>query len=446
MPQVDLFLIGASGTRAYQAAMGAIADNIANTNTPGYSRRTLEVRESTASASSSIFEKGGAAFAGVDIGNVSRANDPYLDAATRRTANTLGSADQRANWMTEIQTALNDGTLGIGQRLGNMFSSIEKLAANPTDTTSRTNVLFSMEQVNTAFKSSFTDLTSVQQGIASTANNEVSALNDAIKSLASANEGLRRAVAGSPAQIQLFDQRDQALLEISKRVDATVSIDGKGIANVDFQGAPVVDNITPYQFGVSANTDGTLAFTLDGNAINAPAGGTLAGLAQSANVAKSRIDDLNALATKYVTDVNNWHTAGFTPAGTAGQPILSMGADASTLSVLISDPTQIAEVDASGTINGNLVAAAAIRGPGSVEDKWTQIVSNQGNVANAATAEQTAASNRDTLAQQARGDVSGVNLDREAADLLRLQQAYQGCARVIQVAKEITDTIMGIFG
>ncbi len=123
-----------------------------------------------------------------------------------------------------------------------------------------------------------------------------------------------------------------------------------------------------------------------------------------------------------------------------------MGSDASSLSVLISDPTQIAEASADGTQNGNLVAAASIRGPGSMEDQWTQMISDQGNISQAAVAENTAASNRDSQAQQARGDVSGVNLDREAADLLRLQQAYQASARVIQVARELNDTIMGIFG
>jgi flagellar hook-associated protein 1 FlgK len=446
MPQVDLFQIGSSGTRAYQAAMGAVADNIANTNTAGYSRRNLEIKESSASASSSIFEKGGASFAGVDIGRVFRASDPYLDAATRRTANTLGSADQRARWMTDIQTALDDGPLGVGQRLGSMFSSLERLAANPTDGTLRTDVLFSMEQVNTAFRLAHGDMKDLQDGISTTATNEVAALNDAIKQLATANEGLRRALDGSPAQVQLFDSRDQALLEISKRINVTSTFDGKGIANVDFNGSPVVSNIDPHLFAVSANADGTLAFTLDGTAVTTPTSGALAGLSQSADVAKTRVDELNTLAQKYVTDVNTWHTAGFTPAGTAGQPMLSIGADASTLQVLITDPKEIASVDAGGVINGNLVAASAIRGPGSMEDNWTQMISAQGNIANATTAEQKAASNRDTLAQQARGDVSGVNLDREAADLLRLQQAYQGCARIIQVAREITQSIFDVFG
>ncbi len=259
MPSVDLFQVGASGTRAYQAAMGAIADNIANANVDGYSRRNLEIRESPASTSSSIFDKGGVAFAGVEIGRVFRANDAYLDAAVRRTAMTLGSADQRARWMTDIQTALDDGPLGVGQRMGGMFSAIERLAANPTDRTLRTDVLFAMEQVNTAFQLAHGDLTTLQEGLATTATNEVAALNDAIRQLASANEGLRRSVDGSPAQIQLLDSRDQALLEISKRLDISISFDGKGIADVDFQGVAVVDNVTPSEFTVAMQADGTSA-------------------------------------------------------------------------------------------------------------------------------------------------------------------------------------------
>lgn len=443
---VDLFQIGASGTRAYQAAMGAISDNIANANTDGYSRRSLQMTESKASSASGIFQKGGASFAGVDIGAVARADDPYLDAATRRTANTLAAANQKSQWMTDVQTALDDGPLGVGQRLGGMFSAIEKLASNPKDTTLGTDVLFSMEQVNTAFKTTLGDLQSVQQGISTTATNEVASLNSAVQTLATANEGLRRAVAGSPAQAQLLDQRDQALLDISKRIDANVTLDGKGIATVTYNGSDVVNNITPYQFAVTTNTDGTLSYTLDGTAVADPQGGTLGGLTQSATAARDRVTQLNTLANKYVTDVNTWHQGGFTAAGTAGGPILSIGADASTIQVTITDPTQIASASADGTSNGNLVAASSIRGNGSMEDQWTQMISDQGNVAAAATAEQTAAQTRDTQAQEARGDVSGVNLDREAADLLRLQQAYQASARVIQVAREINDSIMAIFG
>ena len=40
--------------------------------------------------------------------------------------------------------------------------------------------------------------------------------------------------------------------------------------------------------------------------------------------------------------------------------------------------------------------------------------------------------------------LSGVDLDMEAADLLRLQQAYSGCAKILQIAKETIDSILNI--
>ena len=44
----------------------------------------------------------------------------------------------------------------------------------------------------------------------------------------------------------------------------------------------------------------------------------------------------------------------------------------------------------------------------------------------------------------AREAVSGVDLDMEAADLLRIQQAYSGCAKILQIAKETIDSILNI--
>ncbi len=61
---------------------------------------------------------------------------------------------------------------------------------------------------------------------------------------------------------------------------------------------------------------------------------------------------------------------------------------------------------------------------------------------NTAQTEQTAAELRDQNARSAREQVSGVDLDREAADLLRVQQAYQASAKIIQAAKEVADTIL----
>ncbi len=45
---------------------------------------------------------------------------------------------------------------------------------------------------------------------------------------------------------------------------------------------------------------------------------------------------------------------------------------------------------------------------------------------------------------QAQQSVSGVNLDEEATNLLRYQQAYQAAGKVMQVANELFDVVLSI--
>lgn len=440
---VDLFSIGTSGVRSYRAAMGAVSENIANANTSGYNRRSVELMESPTSSSTSEFYKPGVAYGGVEVQSIARANDQYLDLAARLADSTFQNADARKTWQSNIQGALDDGSLGVGQLLGTMYSSVERLASNPSDTTLRTNVLFSFEQINQSFKQTSDNLQTIKTGIASTATNDVNALNDAISRLASTNESLRRAVTGSSNAAQLLDQRDSALSDIAAQMDTTVTFGDHGVADVTYNGAAVVSGINPHTFAVSANTDGTLAFTLDGASVAAPLNGTLAGLSQSATTTAQRIASVDSLAQQYVSDINTWHHGGVTAAGVAGGDMLA-GTNASNLSVVITDPAEIAgasPASAGGAINGNLIAITTTRGSSGVENGWAAIISSHANLLSATNAEQAATSARNQQAQNARGDVSGVDLDREAADLIRLQQAYQGCARIIQVARECTQAI-----
>lgn len=449
MSAQDLYGIGVSGTRAYQAAMGVISNNIANTDTAGYARRTLAVAESPAGSGTTIFYRSGVAYGGATIGKIVRMTDDYLDAAARNTGNALGSADQRARWMVDIQNGLNDGSLGVGQRMTAMFSAVERLASNPTDTTLRANVLFSFEQINTAFKQTRTDLTVIQEGIGKAANNEVAALNDALQQLADANEGLRRSPDGTAAHVALLDSRDQALVEITKRLNVTISYGANDVANVNYGSEVLVENVSARVTAVDQAADGTLTFkigddTASATAVADPTGGSLSGLTISAKTTRDRIDSIDDLAAQYVQQINDWHTAGTTAANVAGGPMLSIGADAGTLQVLVTDPADLAGATSGGAANGNFVAISSLRGGGGIEDKWISLISTHGTIVNATLAEQTAAVSRNEMAQAARSDVAGVNLDREAADLLRFQQAYQACARIIQVANQVMEALFAV--
>jgi flagellar hook-associated protein 1 FlgK len=67
-----------------------------------------------------------------------------------------------------------------------------------------------------------------------------------------------------------------------------------------------------------------------------------------------------------------------------------------------------------------------------------------GNAAQQAKITQQALTVVNAQAKQSRDKVSGVNLDDEAADLIRFQQAYQAAAKSLQISGQLFDSIVQI--
>jgi flagellar hook-associated protein 1 FlgK len=99
--------------------------------------------------------------------------------------------------------------------------------------------------------------------------------------------------------------------------------------------------------------------------------------------------------------------------------------------------------------NRNALAMAALQnnktlvgGSASLEGAYAALVGNIGNKTSQVEVNQRAQTNLLTQAQQAQQSVSGVNLDEEAANLLRYQQAYQAAAKLISTAQTMFDSIL----
>ncbi|WP_336959544.1 flagellar hook-associated protein FlgK [Sphingobium aquiterrae] len=447
----DLFIIGASGTKAYRTAMAAISENIANASTDGYTRRSVTTRESGSSSATMVFYQNREMFGGTYVSSVNRAVDPYLDATVRMTSQSLSSSTSRLRWMTDVQTALNDGSTGIGQRLSTMFGTMEKLAASPNDTSLRTTTLSSIEQVAEAFRATAADLKDSSAGIATEAQASVDKVNSALDELARVNNSLLRAQPGSSSYAQLLDSRDAAVKTVTDALDVSVTFSGNDQTSISFGGTTLLANTTATPLTLTVNGDGTLALGTAAGALATPGNGTLGGLFTSAGVAAQQRTALDTLAAQFVTDMNAWHAQGLTtpttadPAGHAGIPLLSIGTGADSIAMLVTDTAELATRSSDGTLNGNLLnATTALRGTGSVEQGWTALVAGHATLTASTSAEQTAAQTRNDQAVTARENVSGVDLDMEAADLLRIQQAYSGCAKILQAARDTVDAILQI--
>lgn len=441
----DLFIIGASGTKAYRTAMAAIAENIANAGTDGYARRSVTTVESGASTATMSLYIARANFGGTQVSGVNRASDPYLDASVRNTGMALGSATARLRWLSDAETAMNDSSTGVGQLMTSMFQNMEKLAASPTDTSLRVTTLDSISRVAQAFNQTAADLKTVSDGIATEGQASVATINQSLDALADINNSLLRAQPGTSAYAQLLDSRDSALQTLSENLNVTISFGANDSAEISFGGQTLVSGNSATSLALTANSDGTLALGLaDGTALSAPASGTLGGLFSAADTVADRRTSLDTLAAQFVTDLNDWHAQGVTDGGTAGAALLS-GTTAASLSALVTDPAQLALKSSDGTANGNLLTVGTVlRGNGSVEQNWTSLIATQATLLASTKAEYDTASSRNDQSVAAREAVSGVDLDLEAADLLRLQQAYSASAKILQVAKETIDSIMNI--
>ena len=130
---------------------------------------------------------------------------------------------------------------------------------------------------------------------------------------------------------------------------------------------------------------------------------------------------------------------------------------AKKMTVLITDPVKIA---AAGTTGGsgspipgdNTVAlsladlekkSVLLGGKATFNDAYGQLVAKVGTLTHAAKISSSAQEVLFNQAKQTRENLAGVNLDEEAANLIKFQQSYQAAAQVISIANSLFDTLIG---
>lgn len=93
---------------------------------------------------------------------------------------------------------------------------------------------------------------------------------------------------------------------------------------------------------------------------------------------------------------------------------------------------------------GALRTAKTVAGKASYQEAYGQLVSGVGTRTRDASIGQEASQSIMRQTESQRDSVSGVNLDEEAADLIKFQQSYQATARIIQVSQQLFDAIMNV--
>lgn len=447
----DLLNIGRSGVVAYRAALSTVGENVSNAETEGYTRRTVSLGESAVSTSNNYIYRSSAVFGGVEVGGVQRVFDNYRSSYARFANSEAARADAKATWLTTAEAALDDSDVGLGVKMSTVFTSAEALSADVSSDTNRQQVLTALTDAAYQFNTTASKLQSAAEGVATAAQNTIDKLNGDLQTLAQINTALRRAEAGSAGKALLMDQRDALLKNISGAIGIDVKLQDDGRADVTLQGDASVHLVDaaktgPSYIGMIQASDGRLSLMASGYGAAvtmSPQSGSLAGLADVANSIAARRQSLDVIAANFANVINTWNQAGIDRDGNAGAALVS-GTTAATLTISTTDLSKIAAAS-TGVANGNALALKNYRNSTGPEAAWSLLVSNHAQSVAAAKAEQSATANQKDGAFLQLDEVTGVDLDVEAAQLLRFQQAYNGSARIIQIARETLQEIFNLF-
>ena len=452
----DLLAIGRSGVVAYRAALSAVGENVANSETEGYSRRTVTIKESNLSSSSSYQYKSQTYFGGSNVGSVDRIANDYKASYVRLSTSEDARASTKATWLSTAEGALNDTDVGLGVKMSTVFTSVESLTADVDSNPNRQAVIAAVTEAAQQFNATAKALKDTSDGINTAALTSVASLNDSLTALAQINQGLRRASPGSVASAQLLDRRDAVLNDVSKLIGVDVRFEEDGRASVSITGNNAVQLLdanrtdTAY-LGAVQSSDGRISLIASGALLGAqqsisPQSGSLSALVDVASTVADRRQKLDSIATTFANTINTWNRNGVDQNGAAGGDLLTIGAGgASTIVAATQDTTKVAAASTAGVRNGNALVLKDTRNSTGAEAQWALLVSTHAQAVSSANAQATAASSQKDGALLGLDEVTGVDLDDEAAQLLRFQQAYSGSAKIIQVARETLQEIMNLF-
>jgi flagellar hook-associated protein 1 len=440
---------------ADEAALSTTSNNIANANTPGYSRETVNFAETTP------IEFGGQTYGtGVELKSITSQQSGVLQQLLNQGTQQQGQYNSFLSTMQQVQTLFNETSgSGLQSSITAVFNSLQQLSTDPSNTTYRQSVLTSAQNMAQNFQSASASLATLQQSAGASVTQSVNQINSLIPQIAQLNAQVSEAISTGQNAGTFEDQRNQLTNQLSGLVDVSQIDAGNGnITLTTGNGAPLV--VGNKSFQLSTQPDPTTGFTqiysLGNNITSSVSGGALGGAIQARDTTiPSIVSSLDSLASNLETSFNSVNQAGTdlngNPGGNFFVPPPPGGAGAAaTMSVAITDPSQIAaSLDGSAGDNANVNAMLAIQNQPIVNGQtplnaYSNLVFTIGNDVATATAEQQGAQANIQQIQNQIGSVSGVSINEEAANLIQYQQAYQAAAQVASTINSLTSTLINM--
>lgn len=442
---------------AHRYGLDVAGQNIANVNTPGYARRTIDL---TALAP----ESPGTAGRGVDAVGVRALRDRLLEVRVQTEVPSQAREAAMADALSVVESALGMPGASIDAKLERFFDAFASLAEMPTSASHRESALIQGEELAAAFRNMAGRFASARHDADRQVRGTVDDINDLLTRIAALNVSIGSATS-QERSLHARDEQVHLVRQLSELIDAQVLDRPEGGVDISVaNGRPVIVGQTTYALTMqNSMPDGYATLHVGADEITTHiAGGRLGGFlrVRDANI-PDYLSRLDALAHAVATQVNTLHAAGYDQTGAAGgtfftAPAAVAGAAAAlTVRPAVSADARLIAAGATAAAGDNTTARAiadlrqdlVMNGnTATLGDVWGQLVYRVARDTKSAADER---DSREEIVRQVdalRDAVSGVSLDEEAMWLLKFQRAYEANARFFQAIDRTLETLIGMTG
>ncbi len=454
-----LMNIGQSALLTQQKAIDITSNNIANVNTPGYSRQRLVIQQGSPIRVDSLTMSTGVT---ADPG-IQRFYDQFLTSQLENENETLGRWEAQKEALEKAELMFDEaGGSGLSNAMSEYWNAWQDLSNNPSGVAERTTIVSAAQYLSSVFNQTYNNISKLQQDIDTHVQGVVDDINGIAQQVAALNQKVVQVETDGHNANDFRDERDQLVFELSKLININTYEDGDGYLSIDIEnGKPLVQGTSTWDL-LAADNGGVQDVywkSSDGTTVDITAnitGGELKGWISSRD---DHLDDyltqLDTLANTLRTSVNGAHNAGFDLNGNNGLDFFtgSGAADLAVNAAIVADTDLIAAAGAGEGLPGgngaamtiaNLQNSAVMPGSSTFDDYYNALVGQVGADVQAANFNSSHQQSMVQGLENYRQEVSGVSLDEEMVNLVKFQHAYNAAAKLITTADEMMDTIMGL--
>jgi flagellar hook-associated protein 1 FlgK len=322
--------IGVLALQANQSALQTTGNNIANVNTPGYSRQNVVLQSIQGQATGSgYFGKG------VDVRTVTRNYNEFLTRQSTISQSITASDKTRVDQLGQLENLLQTGSNGLGSGVADMLNSFSDIVSAPTDLTARSVALTRSDEVASRFRNLSNQIDQLRVGNQGQLKTDAIAINTLAKQIGKTNQDIARAMGTGNSPNDLLDQRDQLVRDLNRYVQTSsiIADDGTmGIFLANSQALVLGTTVAPVSVvndSFNNPTQAKLAITVAGKSITLDehmlGGGEVSGLLRFQNTDLAEASNLlGRMALSIGSKMNEQQTLGLDLTGTQGSSIFNL--------------------------------------------------------------------------------------------------------------------------